>query len=74
MVKINKKTWIGFILIVLFGFFGFELTAIFDGKPETITLTKTILEIIPADIFFIVFGAFGTWVAWHFLKYYIKKN
>ena len=70
----NKKLWTGFVGMVVVIFLALELWSMFDGDEETQTLTATIIYNVPPDIFFIVIGAFGLWVIYHFIKYYAKNE
>lgn len=68
----SAKYWLTWAIAVIGGFFSYELYAIFDGNPDTSTLTYNIITHIPADLFFVALGGLMSWVFYHFFKYYGK--
>lgn len=72
-MKINKVvTWrlamLGAVAIPVI----MELVSLFDGNDNTSSFTKLITGFIPADIFWLIWGAIAFWVSAHFIKHYKK--
>lgn len=70
----NKKLW-SFYLLGVLGVFGvFEGISMLDGDPSTITLTSFLVNTIPMNWFFAIFGALAVWAFAHFIKSYLVKD
>lgn len=71
---VKKYAWRAGFLGVTALAVAMEIFAIYDGDTNTEPYTRMILDYIPANIFFLLFGAAGLWVVWHFVKYYLMKG
>lgn len=72
-MKINKWTWLTFIILVILGFGYLEGTALLDNDENTHSLTYVVITNLPPMVtygilFFLL--AVIVWAYKHFKKYY----